>query len=80
VIVLNASAGLGVRFRLTSRQSRLRLLLEGKYHGEFIGQAAVSEITATRQKGGTTYTIGKTINYGGVDVYHGPRLQLAGVF
>jgi hypothetical protein len=80
VIVLNASAGLGVRLRLTSRQSRLRLLLEGQYHGEFIGQTVVSEITGTKQKDGTTYTIGKTINYGGVDVYHGPRLQLAGVF
>jgi hypothetical protein len=80
VIVLNASAGLGVRLRLTSRRSRLRLLLEGQYHGEFIGQAVVSEITGTKQKDGTSYTIGKTINYGGVDVYHGPRLQLAGVF
>lgn len=80
VIVVNASAGLGVRLRLTSRQSRLRLLLEGQYHGEFVGQAVVSEITATKVKDGTSYTIGKTINYGGVDVYHGPRLQLVGVF
>jgi hypothetical protein len=80
VIVLNASAGLGVRLRLTSRKSRLRLLLEGQYHGEFVGQAIVSEITGTKRENGTTYTIGKTINYGGVDVYHGPRLQLAGVF
>lgn len=80
VIVLNASAGLGVRLRLTSRQSRLRLLLEGKYHTEIIGQTVVSEITGTKREDGTTYTIGKMINYGGVDVYHGPRLQLAGVF
>lgn len=80
VIVLNASAGLGVRLRLTSRQSRLRLLLEGKYHAEIVGQAVVSKIVGTKREDGTTYTIGKTINYGGVDVYHGPRLQLAGVF
>jgi hypothetical protein len=40
----------------------------------------VSEIRETRTEDSTTYTIGKTINYGGVDVYHGPRLQLVGVF
>jgi hypothetical protein len=80
MVVFNASAGLGVRFRLTPRKMRFRLLCELQYHGEFVGQAIVSEIRETRVEDKTVYTIGKTINYGGVDVYHGPRLQIVGVF
>lgn len=80
VLVFNGSAGLGLRIRLTPRMIRFRLLLETQYHAEFVGQTIVSQIRATKTEEGTTYTVGKTINYGGWDVYHGPRLQLVAVF
>lgn len=80
VIAFNGSAGLGVRFRFTPRRMRFRALAELGYHADFIGQTIVSEITRTRTEDSTIYTIGKRVDFGGVDVYHGPRLQLVGVF
>jgi hypothetical protein len=80
VIAFNGSAGLGVRFRFTPRRMRLRALAELGYHADFIGQTIISEITQTRTEDSTIYTVGKRVDFGGIDVYHGPRLQLVGVF
>ncbi len=79
-LVLNPSLGLGGRLRLTPRNSRFRLLLEAQYHGEGIYQAVLSEIRATETQDGTTYQVGKKVDFGGLDIFHGPRLQLVGVF
>lgn len=80
VLVFNGSAGAGLRVRLTPRMIRFRLLLEAQYHAEFVGQTIISAIRETKTEEGSTFTIGKTINYGGWDVYHGPRLQMVAVF
>ena len=80
-LVLDISASLGGRIRLTPRKSRFRVLLEGQYHAEAVTQTIVSEIRETRkQDGGSVITVGKKIDFGGTDVFHGPRLQLVGVF
>ncbi len=80
-LVLDISAGLGGRIRLTPRKSRFRVLLEGQYHAEAVTQTIVSEIRELRkQDGGSVITVGKKIDFGGTDIFHGPRLQLVGVF
>lgn len=80
-LVLDISAGLGGRIRLTPRKSRFRVLLEGQYHAEAVTQTIVSEIRELRkQNGDSVITVGKKIDFGGTDIFHGPRLQLVGVF
>jgi hypothetical protein len=80
-LVLDVSAGLGCRVRLTPRKSRVRLLLEGQYHAEAVTQTIVSEIREVQSKdGGSVISVGKKIDFGGTDIFHGPRLQLVGVF
>lgn len=76
MLSLNASAGLGVRFRLTPRASRLRVITEVQYHAEAVGQGIVSEVRETQSNGETTYSVGKKIDTGGFDLFHGPRLRL----
>ena len=80
VIVLDGSAGLGGRLRLTPRRSRLRVLLELQYHAEIFYQTVISGLRATESDKGTTYTVDKKVELGGTDLFHGPRLQLVGVF
>ena len=80
VIVLDGSAGLGGRLRLTPRRSRLRVLLEVQYHAEIFYQTVISGLRATESANGTTYTVDKKVELGGTDLFHGPRLQLVGVF
>lgn len=80
VIVLDGSAGLGGRLRLTPRRSRLRVLLELQYHAEIFYQTVISGLRATESANGTTYTVDKKVELGGTDLFHGPRLQLVGVF
>jgi len=80
-LVLDVSAGLGARVRLTPRKSRFRVLLEGQYHAEAVTQAIVSEIREVqKQDGGSVLSVGKKVDFGGTDIFHGPRLQLVGVF
>jgi hypothetical protein len=80
-LVFDVSAGLGAHVRLTPRKSRFRVLLEGQYHAEAVTQTIVSEIRETRkQDGGSVLAVGKKIDFGGTDIFHGPRLQLVGVF
>jgi hypothetical protein len=80
-LVFDVSAGLGARVRLTPRKSRFRVLLEGQYHAEAVTQTIVSELREIRkQDGGSVITVGKKIDFGGTDIFHGPRLQLVGVF
>jgi hypothetical protein len=80
-LVFDISAGLGGRIRLTPRKSRFRVLLEGQYHAEAVTQTIVSEIREVqKQNGDSVLTVGKKIDFGGTDIFHGPRLQLVGVF
>ncbi len=80
-LVFDISAGLGGRVRLTPRKSRFRVLLEGQYHAEAVTQTIVSEIREVqKQGGGSVLFVGKKIDFGGTDIFHGPRLQLVGVF
>jgi hypothetical protein len=80
-LVFDISAGLGGRVRLTPRKSRFRVLLEGQYHAEAVTQTILSEIRETKTTdGNSTLSIGKKIDFGGTDIFHGPRLQLVGVF
>ena len=80
-LVFDISAGLGAHVRLTPRKSRFRLLLEGQYHAEAVTQTILSEIRETKTTdGSSTFSVGKKIDFGGTDIFHGPRLQLVGVF
>ena len=80
-LVFDISAGLGAHIRLTPNKSRFRVLLEPQYHAEAMTQTIVSELRETQtQNGGTTLSVGKKIDFGGTDIFHGPRLQLVGVF
>ncbi|WP_437660040.1 hypothetical protein [Sorangium sp. So ce1182] len=74
MIALSGNLSLGLRLRLTSSLSRLRLLTELSYNLEAVGQGVVSSIHATRRGDETTYTIGRKIDIGGFDLFHGPRL------
>jgi hypothetical protein len=75
MIAFNGSATLGARFRLTKRR-RPRIVVDVSYHGEVVGQGILSQINETTTKDGTTYSIGKKIDVGGFDIFHGPRLLL----
>ncbi len=80
MLALDGVASLGLRLRLTPRRGRLRAAAELQYRGEVIGQGIVSEIYATKTENGTSYTLGKKIDVGGFDLFHGPRLRLVAVF
>jgi hypothetical protein len=82
VVVVNGSAGLGARVRLTSKKTgRFRVLLEAKYEAELIYQTIISELLETKNDAGeTVITANKRIEFGGTDIFHGPRLQVVGVF
>jgi hypothetical protein len=80
-LVFDISAGLGAHIRLTPNKSRFRVLLEPQYHAEAVTQTIVSELRETQtSNGGSTLSVGKKIDFGGTDIFHGPRLQLVGVF
>ncbi len=79
-MVFDGSLGLGARLRLTPRKNQFRILLEAQYHGEIVYQTILSGLRATVTKDGTTYTVDKKVDFGGTDVFHGPRLQIVGVF
>ncbi|WP_437721614.1 hypothetical protein [Sorangium sp. So ce861] len=74
MIALSGNLSVGLRLRLTSNLSRLRLLTELSYNVEAVGQGIVSSIHATRRGDETTYTVGRKIDIGGFDLFHGPRL------
>ncbi|AUX45841.1 hypothetical protein SOCE26_073370 [Sorangium cellulosum] len=74
MIALSGNLSIGLRLRLTSSLSRLRLLTELSYNVEAVGQGIVSSIQATRRGDETTYTVGRKIDLGGFDLFHGPRL------
>ncbi|KYF66895.1 hypothetical protein, partial [Sorangium cellulosum] len=74
MIAFSGNLSVGLRLRLTSYLSRLRLLTELSYNVEAVGQGIVSSIHATRRGDETTYTIGRKIDIGGFDLFHGPRL------
>ncbi|WP_437965074.1 hypothetical protein WMF04_36245 [Sorangium sp. So ce260] len=74
MIALSGNLSVGLRLRLTSNLSRLRLLTELSYNLEAVGQGIVSSIHATRRGDETTYTVGRKIDIGGFDLFHGPRL------
>ncbi|WP_437955533.1 hypothetical protein WME76_28995 [Sorangium sp. So ce119] len=74
MIAFSGNLSVGLRLRLTSYLSRLRLLTELSYNVEAVGQGIVSGIHATRRGDETTYTIGRKIDIGGFDLFHGPRL------
>jgi hypothetical protein len=77
MFAVDGSATLGMRLRLTPRRSRFRVITEVLYHGEIIGQGIVSEIRETDTKSGETiYSVGKKVDVGGFDLFHGPRLRL----
>lgn len=79
-LLINGSLGLGARIRLTPRKLRLRVLLEMQYHGEAIYQTILSGLRATQTADGTTYQVDKKVDFGGLDIFHGPRIQIVGVF
>ncbi len=79
-LVFDGSFGLGGRLRLTPRNLRFRVLLEAQYHGELIYQTVISNLRATETANGTQYSVGKKVDFGSVDIYHGPRIQIVGVF
>lgn len=79
-IVVDGSAGLGARVRLTPRKNRFRILLEGQYHAEIVYQTIIESLRAVQSKNGTTYTVDRKVDFGSTDVFHGPRLQVVGVF
>lgn len=74
MIAFSGNVSVGLRLRLTSYLSRLRLLTELSYNVEAIGQGIISSIRATRRGDETIYTIGRKLDIGGFDVFHGPRL------
>jgi len=80
VLAFDVAAGIGARLRITPRLSRFRLVLEAQYHAELVSQLIISELRETETKDGTTITIGKKLDFGGTDVFHGPTLQLVGAF
>lgn len=71
----DAEAALGVRFRLT-KQRRPRVVTELSYGGEIVGEGAITQINETRRGSKTSYTVGKSVDVGGFDLFHGPRLIL----
>ena len=80
IILLNASASLGVRFRLTPRRMRVRFLCELQYHADFLGQTLVSDAIESKTKDGTLIKLGRRVDFGGLDVFHGPHIQFVGIF
>ncbi|MFO0758121.1 MAG: hypothetical protein U0359_16615 [Byssovorax sp.] len=82
VLVVNGSAGLGARVRLTPKKTgRFRVLIEARYGAEMLYQTIISELLETKNaKGDTVITTNKRIDFGGFDIFHGPRVQVVGVF
>lgn len=74
MLAVSGNASLGLRLRLSSYRSRPRFVTELSYHLEAVGQGIVSSIQATRRGDETTYTVGRKIDIGGFDLFHGPRL------
>jgi hypothetical protein len=75
MLALNASASLGARVRITKGR-RPRLVADLVYHAEAIGQAVVTSLHQQRTENGSTYTVGRKVDLGGFDLFHGPRLML----
>jgi hypothetical protein len=70
--VVNGGAGLGLRWRLLPRGSRLRLDLRGLYRVDafYASIAKVVEVTSVAHR----------TDFGGFDVFHGPQLAIRGSF
>jgi hypothetical protein len=75
MLALNGSASLGARLRIT-RGRRPSLVADLVYHAEVVGQTVVTSLHGERSESGTTYTVGRKVDLGGFDLFHGPRLML----
>ena len=78
VFAFNAELGGGLRLRITPKKSRLRVNADFEYHGELIWQQVTSQ--PSESDGSVELVEGKTIQYGGTDIFHGPRLNLVASF
>lgn len=80
MIGLSGNAALGARLRLTSYRSRPRLVIEGSYQVEGVGQGIISNIRGVKNGDSTSYVVDKKVDLGGFDLFHGPRLLAVIVF
>lgn len=69
----------GARYRFASPGSRLRLYLEALYHAELIA-AGTDTADEKKNAAGVITQQKRTVEFGGTDVFHGPRLNLLGSF
>ena len=67
---LNAHIGLGLRWRLLPRGSRFRLDLRALYQADLV----YTTITADSSSSGRA----RTVDFGSIDIFHGPSLQIRG--
>jgi hypothetical protein len=70
-LMFDLSLGAGLRFRFTPRTSRFRVLAEVQYHAELVAQTIIGSSD-------TGDGAGRVVEYGGYDLFHGPRLSLVG--
>ena len=75
MLALNGSASLGARLRITHGR-RPSLVADLVYHAEVIGQTVITSLHEQKSDSGTTYTVGRKLDLGGFDLFHGPRLML----
>jgi hypothetical protein len=80
LLALDGSLGLGLRVRITPRQSRFRLLGDVSYGGEVIAQAVISRPDESQAKSGKAAATETKPYLGGVDLFHGPRLRMVLIY
>jgi len=82
VFVLNFTANLGLRVRVTPARSRFRFLVDTRYHLDLVKQTIPTQGAETATSGGQTVetVLGKKVDFGTTDVMHGPRLYLVATF
>jgi hypothetical protein len=71
--VVNGGLGLGLRWRLLPRGSRLRLDLRGLYRADVFYASIAKVVEVTNGPAHRT-------DFGGFDVFHGPQLAIRGSF
>ncbi|MFO0658376.1 MAG: hypothetical protein U0165_00885 [Polyangiaceae bacterium] len=78
-LAVDLTLSAGARYRFASPGSRLRLYVEALYLAELIGAQTDTQDEKTNAAGQVTQQKRK-VEFGGADVFHGPRLNLLGSF
>lgn len=81
---LTAGLAVGVRYRLVSADSPLRIFAEAQYQGDMVYASVTESQAAVRQADPSTPGVevgtNRIVEFGGVDLFHGPRVTFVGSF